>query len=160
MRWLTLVVLLACNGNNNGTSSHETTVSASGDTAKTDQNIDDVDPHDMQPGVFYCVRISSPKWRVHPCWRQLANCEKNRAIALGNTYDVEKCERTNAVFCFRTRQDDSPEWGLSCTGTPETCQASRQLVLSAAEEATECKRLETQRPQRPRRWRMAKRVDY
>lgn len=147
MRWLVLVMLLACNSNNNGINGHETTVR---------DNLD-VDPHEIRPGVFYCSRMSSPKWSAYPCWRKLANCEENRAIAQGNTYNAGKCERTSLVFCYHWRPDVFTEWKMDCKGSREDCDATRKLILSNGEhEVTTCKRPEAHR-RRPSQWRMATR---
>lgn len=151
MRWLILAMfalLVACNSNNNGTNSQGTTVH---------QEPDDEDPHEMRPGIFYCVRLSSPDKRSYPCWRQLANCEKNRAIAIKNTYDATKCTQTGTVSCFEWRSSSSQPWNMDCRGASEDCDVARKMVLVLGDEVTACKRPEAHR-RRPRQWRMARRA--
>lgn len=152
MRWAALpallVVVVACNSNNNGTNGHKTTAH---------QNFADVNPEEMRPGVFYCVRMSNREWRLYPCWRKLANCEKNHALALANGHSAEKCEQTTRVFCFDHRSNASEEWKKLCTGTRETCQATREEELGTGEEVTDCKHPEAHR-RKHRQWHMARRT--
>lgn len=155
MKWLLMLLPLACvacNSNNNGT--HDVK-----NGSEITANLDNVDPHEMRPGVFYCVRMTGPDWHREPCWRQLANCERERAAALSNTYDADKCERKKAVFCYEWRPDNMAEWSLDCRGTRDTCLATRKRNLSRGNEVTDCKRPEAQRRGGPRQWRVANRVD-
>ena len=155
-RWLILVCLVACNGNENGL--HD--VKNGGDS---DQDVkEDIDPHEIRASVFYCVAMSSTEWSRYPCWETGAGCESARASALSNGYNTGKCEQFPFAMCHHAASDGFSGW--DCRRTKIMCEEARKRNEAHGHEVTPCMRVppESYKPSShrlrgPRSWRTARR---
>lgn len=135
IRWLLVpclvVCLCACGNNGNGLPE----VKNAGDA---DQD-KEIDVHASQPGVWHCVSIAISSRTEAPCFETLAKCEATRATALGNGYDVGKCERYSFAICFQSKKPDFSGW--DCRRTQADCDQQRKRMLTTGYEVTECMRV-------------------